>query len=290
MEKYIIPALTANAASLGVHWIYDHVWLKNKAQTESLWFRTQSSHDYQEANPAYHAYPHMKLGDVTVQGQMMMWLYPAMKDNPRFNVRDYSNLLYQHFKPGGTYQGYVESYAKKHVVEMLSSELNLSVNTVEKNDDHLVGFVPYFVTKELALSIDLAFELTKLYTNDTSYYAFFKMFDYLFERSHDNLKITIEQAIHIAPLKFQHVLKQATQIQDTETFVVNYAGRACSIQYSIPVIIHLLYHHQTFESAMNANMLIGGAIADRAMFLGALYHQIKPLDAFYLEKLPFRTF
>lgn len=290
MEKYIKSALIANAATLGVHWIYDHVWLKKEALGKSLWFKTQSSEDYAAANPSYYVYPNMKLGDVTVQGQMMIWLYQAMKQNPSFNQQDYAHLVYQQFKPGGEYHGYVESYAKKQVMSMLSKEVNVGIEAYEKNDDHLVGFIPYFVSKELSLSNERAFELTQLYTNDTNYLAYFKLFDFILNHLALGLQKAIEQAIEVAPTIYQSILKQAIQIKDTETFVINHAGRACAIQYSIPVIIHLLYHHHTFEAAMDANIIIGGAIADRAMFLGMIYHQITPIHPKYYQKLTHPSF
>ena len=288
MDKFITPALLANAATLGVHWIYDHEWLKKQAKKESLLFKIQSKKDFDEAKPSYYVYPNMTLGDVTVQGLMMQWLYKAMKGNPDFGLNDYSKLVYKQFKPGGLYQGYVESYAKKHVIGILSNELSLGINQFELNDDHLVGFIPYFVTKELCLSNDKAFELTKLYSEDKSYYFYFKMFDYIFEHIKTNRKEAITKAVELAPVKYQAVLEKAIEMTDTEAFIEQYAGRACAIKFSIPVIIHLLYHHDTFEATMNANILIGGAIADRAMFLGAVYQQVKPLDPIYKEKLPIR--
>ena len=66
------------------------------------------------------------------------------------------------------------------MIGILSDELSLGINQFELNDDHLVGFIPYFVSKELGLSNEQAFDLTKLYSEDKSYYFYFKMFDYIF--------------------------------------------------------------------------------------------------------------
>jgi hypothetical protein len=285
MKKYIQPALAANAATLGVHWIYDHQWLKNQAKTQSLLFKVQSKTDYEEANPSYFAYPNSHLGNVTVQGEMILWLYQAMKQNPTFSVIDYGHLVFNQFRPGGDYRGYVESYAKKHVVSMLSKELNLTVEPYPRNDDHLVGFVPYIVCKELGLSNEKAFELTQLYSNDRSYYDFFKLFDHILNHLHLGLKQAVESSLPLSPALYQEALKQAFLMTDTERFIETYAGRACAIRMSIPVVIHLLSHHQNFDDTIQANILIGGAIADRAMLLGMIYHQVEPLKAIYLDKV-----
>lgn len=286
MKKYIQPALAANAATLGVHWIYDHQWLKEQAKTQSLLFKVQSKSDYEQANPSYFAYPNSHIGDVTVQGEMILWLYQAMKQKPSFTVNDYSQLVFTHFKPGGDYRGYVESYAKKHVVSMLSKELNLTVEPYSLNDDHLVGFVPYIVCKELGLSNEKAFELTHLYSNDRSYYDFFKLFDYILDNLHLGLKQAVESSLTLSPALHQEALEQAFLMTDTERFVETHAGRACAIRMSIPVVIHLLSHYENFDEAIQANISIGGAIADRAMLLGMIYHQVEPLKAIYLDKVP----
>ena len=55
---------------------------------------------------------------------------------------------------------------------------------------------------------------------------------------------------------------------------------------SIPVVIHLLSHYENFDEAIQANISIGGAIADRAMLLGMIYYQVEPLKAIYLDKVP----
>lgn len=119
MEKYILPALIANAATLGIHWIYDYTYIEKMASQESILVTIQNEQHYKRAKNAYYCYSDHKLGDVTVQGHILKWLYQAMKNNSDFTQHDYSKLLFDQFKPGGTYRGSVESYAKtryKHLM------------------------------------------------------------------------------------------------------------------------------------------------------------------------------
>lgn len=82
---------------------------------------------------------------MTVQGEILKWLYKAMKENEHLTELDYSKLLYQLFKSGGTYQGYVKSYTKKHVLSVLAKSLGVTLPDVPMMDHTLVGFAPYLV-------------------------------------------------------------------------------------------------------------------------------------------------
>ena len=285
MKKYLLPGLVANAATLGIHWIYDYKYLETLAKKESLLFMKQERVHFEAAENSYYSYPNSEVGDVTVQGDILIWLYEAMKDNPNLSQKDYSKLLYQQFKPGGTYSGYVESYAKKHVITILAKSINLDVPKLEVMDDHLVGFVPYLVCKELDLSIEKAWELTNVYSQDKDYYQYFKMFDALFASLPKlGLKKAIEEAIHLGPAKYQTALMKAIEMSDANKFIEQYSGRACAIKFSIPLIIHILYHTNSYEEAVSYNAPLGGAVSDRNTMIGAISAQVSKVPEDWLEK------
>jgi hypothetical protein len=110
MNKYIQPALIANAASLGFHWIYDMDFLEELSKKQSLVFQLPSLEHYAQAKPSFYGYPHAKVGDVTTQGMYLKWLYAAIQEKPDFNIEDYRNLIFEQTKPGGLYIGYIETY------------------------------------------------------------------------------------------------------------------------------------------------------------------------------------
>ncbi|MDI6453047.1 ADP-ribosylglycohydrolase family protein [Peloplasma aerotolerans] len=286
MEKYILPALIANASTLGIHWIYDHKYIEKIASKQSILFLTQDPKHYEEAENAYYSYPNHNLGDVTVQGQILKWLYHAMKEKRGFTQLDYSKLLYQKFKFGGTYQGYVESYAKKHALTISAKSLDVDIPVLPVMDDHLVGFMPYLVCKELEIDTKKAWELTQVYSQDEDYYIYFKMFDQLFELLPIiGLKKAIEKVINLGPQKYQLPLHKAIEINDPNVFIQDYSGRACAIKYSIPLVIHILYHTNSYREAILYNALLGGAISDRNMLIGAVFAQITEVPKDWKDKV-----
>ena len=278
MEKYILPGLVANASTLGIHWIYDYKYLEELSKQKSLLFLRQEKEHFEQAKPSFYSYPNSEIGDLTVQGQIIKWLYQAMESNKEFSKKDYSKLLYEKFKPGGSYTGYVETYSKKHVVTFLAKSLHIDTPKIPVMDNHLVGFAPYLVCKELGLDNKKAWELTTVYSQDEDYLIYFNMFDSLFDLLRKgSMHEAVKSVIHLGPVKYQIPLNKAIEMDNTNEFIKQYSGRACEIQYSIPLIMHILSHTNSYQEAVELNATIGGAVSDRNLLVGALYAQVSEI-------------
>lgn len=285
-NNYVLHALTANAATLGIHWIYDPTFIQQLAKSSPFFFTKQTKTIYDQAKPSYLAYPDEPLGGVTVQGRFLMWLYAAMKMNPKLSRQEYADLIYTHIRPGGDYHGYIETYGHKFLINRLNQTMKLNLTPIVMDDDHLVGFVPYLVAKQLHLPTEQAWDLAQIFTNNTDYLELFKMFDHIFNGlKKKSLPSLIQEAVALAPRRFQITVKKAIELEDTSTLVKQYAGTACSINQSIPVIIHLLYRSTSFEDMLMRNALISGAISERGMLLGALMGAIYPPPSSMIQKL-----
>ncbi len=84
------------------------------------------------------------------------------------------------------------------------------------------------------------------------------------------MKKAIKSAIDLAPDSFQESLRKATAMNDIDTYIDEYAGRACPISQAIPLIIYILYHATSLKEAVELNALVGGASSDRGTLIGAL--------------------
>lgn len=268
MTSYVQHALLGNAATLGIHWIYHPAYLANLAKKESLFFRKQDKKMYDEAQPSYYAYPLAEIGDVTSQGMFLFWLIEALKLNPQLSRESYGELIYSHIRPGGDYTGYIETYGHKLIINTLNQKMKLSLPMIPMDDDHLIGFIPYIATKQLGLSLQRAWDLAQLFTNKEEYPACYDMFDAIINGLKTlSMQQAVQQAITKGPRRFAVQLKKAIEMTDTAAFVKDYAGTACAINQSIPIIVHLLYHSTDLMDAWQRNALISGAIAERAMLL-----------------------
>ena len=286
MKRYVTHALLGNAATLGIHWIYNAEFLADLAKKQSLLFLKQDPVLYAAAQPSYYAYPNTNVGDVTSQGMFLFWLTKALKNNPHLTQLEYKELILQHIKPGGDYQGYIETYGHKLIINSLNEKMDLKLPLIPLDDDHLIGFIPYMAVKQLDLPISKAWDLAQLFTNKAEYLACYQMFDSIIEKlPTQTMKQAIEQSISFAPKRYAVQMKKAIELTDTKAFVKDYAGTACAINQSVPIIVHLLYHSQNLADAWLRNALISGAISERAMLLTMLMGIIDPPSETLIQRL-----
>jgi hypothetical protein len=278
MKKYIQPALVANAASLGFHWIYDMDFLEELSKRQSLVFQLPSLELYAQAKPSFFGYPYAKVGDVTTQGMYLKWLYKAIQEKPDFDLEDYRNLIFEQTKPGGPYIGYIETYNHTLLINAMSSKLRLNLPALPVSDDHLVGFVPYLVSKELGLGNDYAWSLAQLFTDKVEYRQFFDMFDYIFDNIAQMPRLALlKNAIKFAPESYHEKLEKALSMENTRDFIKQYAGIACHIPQSVPLIFRILNQCTSYEDMVETNIRLGGASGERAMLLGAIFAQVSEI-------------
>ena len=285
MNERIEQALTCNASSLGFHWIYNHEFLKQYSKSNEMFMKVQDQTIYQKAQPSYYAYPFAPLGTVTVQGEILKWLLRLWEEQKNVSLDDYRQMLLSQFRPGGNYRGYVESYGKRLVLESVLHDLGIKTELEAANDNHLVGFVPYMVSKSVQGGNENAYRLARLFTKRSEYISLYTLFDQMIERDSYIERIScLEAYVKTESNPFANQIRQALRMEDTEDFIKKASGRACSIDQSIPLIMHFLAKYENLIDALQANMLVGGAIADRAMILGFLYPLTNlPSSWFFLQ-------
>lgn len=285
MDNILKGALTANAASLGLNWIYNMPYLEKLSQKEDLLFQVPDPAKYKRAGKAFYAYPTAGVGDVSVQGEIAKWLYYAIKDDPEFAPEGYIALLLEKFKPGGSYTGWVETYGKKLVMNDLNKQLKTEQDPLPINDDQLVGFIPYLVMKSLGQSNDKAWTFAETLTEHEEFRTFYNAFDTLFESLDTmSLKEALKASIDDAPDQYKSLLEKAIKYDDTKAFIKDHSGTACSIGHAVPLIYHILSHASSFEDAVRMNTKIGGASSDRGTLIGAIMAKADTIPKDWLDK------
>lgn len=285
MNQILAASLIGNGYGFALHWMYDPIKIKSILENEDVFFKAPNKHHYDEAVSSFYGYPYGKAGDVTTQGMFLVWLTQALKENPHLSVEEYKQLLLAHIAPGGDYVGYIESYAKKLIVNeiMISMELE---PVFEMRDDHLVGFIPYLATKALNLPLSKAKELATLFSNDEDYAHLFEWFDELLQdMTLENKSIRLKAMLDQTPLSFTSKLTAALSTKEDVSFLEEDAGTACVIPQSIPLIIRIINLATSFEEAMLMNVKYGGAISERAMMLGYCFSKMSEVPLHWVNQL-----
>lgn len=106
-KNMILGALVADAAALGLHWIYDQEHIA-KVAPDTPEFKDPDPRNF-EGVPAYYAHPTKTSGDLSQYGeQVMVMLRTLAKDDGQFNAADFADQFRAHFGYGGAYVGYID--------------------------------------------------------------------------------------------------------------------------------------------------------------------------------------
>ncbi len=103
----ILGALVADAASLGLHWLYDQDRIREVAPQKPE-FRSPTPADYENV-VGYYAHGRKQVGDLSHYGeQAMVLLRTLAANNGRYDKTSYEELFQEHFGYGGDYVGYID--------------------------------------------------------------------------------------------------------------------------------------------------------------------------------------
>ncbi|MDD2574989.1 MAG: hypothetical protein PHD47_00810 [Acholeplasmataceae bacterium] len=266
MHDLIKTVLLTNSSQMGFNWIYNRAFLLGYSKDHEMLMQKPNSKHYHENKPSYNSYPNSKLGDNTLQGQILKWLYDDWKEHESYTTTNYKNLLLKHFMPGGLYSGYVESFGNKLVLNALNEKFNLG--EVLMDDDQLVGFIPLIVAIALNKPSNEALNLTYVLTNNPHYKNYFEAITLLLDKGKEKLV----EAISLMPREHQEKIKNAVNTNNAKDFIKDAHDLACSINVAMPIIFYLYNKHPKLIDALNENVILGGASGDRALLLGLLYY------------------
>lgn len=106
-KHMILGALVADAAAMGLHWIYDQPHIR-KLAPEAPEFMPPLAKNY-EGVPAYFAHPTLSAGAQSQYGVQSLVMLRALVDaGGRYDPATYTAAFRAHFGYGGAYVGYID--------------------------------------------------------------------------------------------------------------------------------------------------------------------------------------
>ena len=154
-QNLILGALTADAASLGLHWIYNQQCIIDVAGKMPE-FHPPTASDY-EGVPSFYAHGKKAVGDLSHYGEQAYVLLKTLSDNQGvYHSAQYQEHFKTHFGYGGDYIGYIDrptkdtldsititehhalqqanSLAFKHDNEAKQNSINFTINQLKQNN------------------------------------------------------------------------------------------------------------------------------------------------------------
>jgi ADP-ribosylglycohydrolase len=138
-QNLILGALIADAATLGLHWIYDQQRIFNVAgKTPEFHPPTKSDYD---GVPSFFAHGKKSIGDCSHYGEQAFVLLNALaNNNGKYNRVKYQDAFREHFSYGGDYVGYIDRPTKDTLnnITLIEHGVLQQANALPLNNDHEV--------------------------------------------------------------------------------------------------------------------------------------------------------
>jgi ADP-ribosylglycohydrolase len=263
-EAALIGALTADAATMGLHWLYDPERIT--ALGAPLAFRTPDAADFEGAKGVF-VHAGRRAGDSSQYGAQLRC---AMQAAPGFDIEAAQARFMDAFGPGGWWTGYIDRPTRGAVLALMAEQDGPS--GIE--DDQLPAvsrLAPLLARPGGASEAELiaAMEITNLGAPARDHA---RVFAAALTAALDGASMAdaldAGQAAASAPLA-----DALAAARESEASAVDYAGevgRHCHLPAAMPVIWRIAASAPDFRAAAEANIRAGGDNCGRAIPLGAL--------------------
>jgi ADP-ribosylglycohydrolase len=275
----LMGALVADAATLGVHWIYDPARIA-KVAGENPAFVPINAANF-EGVPAYFAHAARNDGDFSQYGEVLALAIRSIAQNDGFDVAAYQDAFVAHFGPGGSYQGYIDR-PTRGTLENIAAERR-TPSGIDDDQHPALATLPAIVarysgTASFAPQIKAAMQVTNVNAAADHYTSIYTdlLADIL---TGTNLQTALKSAAAREPV-LQAAL-DASEHNSTEYGATT--GRACHLHEGMALSFHILSRTDSYQSAVEANILAGGDNCGRALIVGSLAGAAYGLSSIPLE-------
>ncbi len=267
----VTGALVADAASLGLHWLYDQEQIARIETTGPLLFRAPDSAHY-EGRQGYFAHPGKRSGDLSQYGEALRVVVMSLSADGHYDVAAHQSQFLNVFGPCGEYSGYADRPTKALVAKLLDAGDEVPAVTGMDDDQHpALTAVPALFSAGASLEQVYA-AVSVVSTNDTAHAAAAALFLCLHGLDQGkSVEVALNDAAIATPGELGRLLSDALSMESYQPLAAaNQFGMPCHVTQGLPVAWHILKHSAQFEDAVLDNIRCGGDSCGRAMAIGAV--------------------
>lgn len=278
----LLGALVADAAALGLHWLYDveRIAQITQARGGSGAFVPLDPENYAGAKGVF---VHGARGDgMTSQyGAALALALGTMREDGVFDPARYRTAYAEYFGAGGAFTGYIDRPTRGTLANIAAEQIDPS----GVDDDQLpaLATLPAVVvahggTPDLDAAVQAAIRVTNVNPVAEADGAIFArlLADVL---AGSDLAPALLKVAESAPDAHRDALMHAlTTDEDDSTVYGEHSGRACHLPMAMPLIFHILARSDSFAEASERNIAAGGDSCGRAIAIGAVMGALHETD------------
>lgn len=263
----VMGALVADAAAMGLHWIYDPERIAEVAGDASAAFIPPLAANF-EGTRAFFAHAARSNGDLSQYGEVLALAMGCIARSGAFDVPAYQEAYAAHFGAGGTYSGYIDRPTRGTLANLAADVRNPS--GVDDDQHPAVATLPailarYHAAPQCEDTLRTAIAVTNANAEAERYGMIFA------SCLGDILRGTPLHSALSAAAAQDAKLGAALDAGDmNSTDYGEITGRACHLYQGMPLAFHILETTQDYASAIEANIRAGGDSCGRAIIIGSL--------------------
>lgn len=279
-EAALLGALVADAAALGLHWIYDVGRIAQVASAAGRAAFVPLDRRHFEGVPAYFAHGNRRDGMLTQYGESLRLAMGAARAEGGYDPAAHLAAFGAHFGPGGTYVGYIDRPTREVLANIAAGRTDPS----GVDDDQLPALAA--VPAVLAAHRDrpdlwrAAVRVT--HANPVADAGAAVLAD-LLGRVLDGAGVADALAAVAADdgagaMGLAAALESAATPGADPVAYGEVTGRACHLTMGLPLCFRILAGAEDFAGAVEANIRCGGDSAGRAIVIGAVMGAAHGID------------
>ncbi|MGI9501618.1 MAG: ADP-ribosylglycohydrolase family protein [Geminicoccaceae bacterium] len=273
----VLGALVADAAAMGLHWLYDPERIADIAKArEPLFLAADAGHF--EGAKGYFAHGGKRSGELSQYGATLALAMDSLvSSDGRLDIKDYQRRYLTFFGPGGAWKGYIDRPTRGTLANLGLQVTDETPEISGIDDDQMPTFsaIPAIIAAgpDSASLEDDALKMVHV-TNDNPLASEAALIVARITSAclrGDDLAATLNHEAEAAGDLLKPLLREALAASDQSSIdIAGQFGRACHVQQGLPVVIHIASTANSYERAIRANVLAGGDTCGRSMALGAI--------------------
>ncbi|MEH6739482.1 MAG: ADP-ribosylglycohydrolase family protein [Sulfitobacter sp.] len=259
----LMGALTADAAGLGLHWLYDVERIAQVVGDGPAAFTPINGANF-EGVSGYFAHGMRRDGQLSQYGETLALVMRSIIAEGRFEASAYQAAYAAHFGAGGAYVGYIDRPTRGTLANIAAGVL--SPSGVDDDQHPAVATLPAILAKygNDTARVKAAMEVTNVNKMAADYSGIIATALAAIIDGTD-LKDALDAAAKSDPL-----LQDALNSNVGSVAYGEVTKRACHLDQGVPLSWHILANTTSYQEAVEANIRTGGDSAGRAMIVGAL--------------------
>ncbi len=270
IQNALVGALVADAASMGLHWLYDQDQIAKVANTGSLLFRHPEAAIYKDTK-GYFAHAAKRAGELSHYGESTRIVGQLAADKA-YETSLHRQHFYAAFGPCGSYVGYADRPTKTLIAHIINQgEKIQNPSGMDDNQMPALCVIPGLFSHNYDESVALD-AASVISVNDDVRDGVRVVYACLTQlQKGADLPEALTHSAAILTSELGDKLREALSVKPNQPLeTAAHFGLACQVKQALPVVWYLLRNAVDFDTLVTDNIRCGGDCCGRAVVAGAI--------------------